>query len=92
MKINREDVVQAALLVSRWCKEHKQCFGDCDCPFQGDDDSCFLRCPSAWVLEEKLRTRGLSHDGRGGDGHAHVDARAEADEMRALAAAHGIGG
>lgn len=67
MKINREDVVQAALTVIRWCKEHRRQFGDdsdCDCPF-GTISLCFLRNtlpPELWRLEEYLRTRGLKHD------------------------------
>ena len=31
--MNREDVVQAALKVERWCHEHND-FTGCDCPFR----------------------------------------------------------
>ena len=61
MKINREDVVRAALTVSHWCKEHRKLgFKKCDCPFS-DDELCFLNNappPYAWALEVFLRTRG----------------------------------
>lgn len=58
--VNREEVVQAALTVERWCKEH---FSQkkCDCQF-ADGDKCFLferSYPSMWRLEEFLRTRGM---------------------------------
>lgn len=67
MKINREDVVQAALTVERWCKEHQKETQDCDCPFNRKDgrmwiQSCCLMVPTLWELEEFLRTRGLKHD------------------------------
>ena len=73
MKANREDVVQAALVVERWCKEHKApaFLGGCDCPFYAKDSrfspfyekgECFLYTPFVWHLEEKLRTRGLKDD------------------------------
>lgn len=65
MKANREDVVQAALIVERWCSENCSCTADpCDCPFS-DADECYLYnglCPGGWNLENKLRTRGLKHD------------------------------
>ena len=57
MKINREDVVQAALTVERWCKEHRK-DGYCDCPFF--EETCKVNYPyNYWGLEEFLRTRGL---------------------------------
>ena len=62
MKINREDVVQAALVVERWCAEH--CTNNnepCDCPF-AQRASCFLdfdAIPKYWGLEVFLRKRGL---------------------------------
>ena len=63
IKKNREDVVQAALVVERWCNEHIDLYKVCDCPFALDEDSCFLshnKCvPDDWGLEEHLRTRGL---------------------------------
>ena len=67
-KINREDVVQAALTVQRWCAEHINEYGHCDCPFRKriitNIASCFkckLNLPSEWGLEEHLRERGLKH-------------------------------
>ena len=65
MKINREDVVQAALVVERWRAEH--CIDSaepCDCPF-ARRASCFMdfdAIPKYWGLEEFLRKRGLKHD------------------------------
>ena len=63
-KINREDAVQAALNVTRFCAEH---YGDCetDCPFCWGKGGCVLdqTCsPCFWELDEFLRTRGLKHD------------------------------
>ncbi len=58
MKINAEDVVQAALKVERWCKVH----GGEDCPFfDGEKWGCRIRDynPCEWGLEEFLRTRGM---------------------------------
>ena len=74
MKINREDVVQAALMVERWCKEHIVEDMKCDCPFHKRSKKVFqIDCPrnycalkvdlpSEWNLEEHLRTRGIQHD------------------------------
>lgn len=70
MKINREDVVQAALTVERWCKEHLKDAGECDCPFNDSEKTggrfylknCVLIRPEMWGLEEFLRTRGAKHD------------------------------
>lgn len=63
MKINREDVVQAALIVERWCAEH---YGgcECDCPLLDDEDNCMvaMEAPDFWNLEAKLRNRGLKHE------------------------------
>ena len=55
-KINREDIVQAALMLERWCK--KEGCGDCPFLFIG---GCVLseNVPQGWELEEHLRTRGL---------------------------------
>ena len=51
---NREDVVQAALLVERWCAGCKLCKG---CPFD-NNGYCMLDVPDSWGLEDFLRTRG----------------------------------
>lgn len=58
-KINREDVVQAALIVERWCAAQ-----ECDdCPFNPGELMCQIRgMPFEWKLEIYLRTRGLKHD------------------------------
>lgn len=66
-KINREDVVQAALIVERWCEEHYKYGGKCDCPFAvpGAFVACRLGdvgCAEEWELEEFLRARGLKRD------------------------------
>ena len=58
-KIKREDVVQAALMVERYCWVHWKKCGECDCPFS-DGLSCLWDIqPYDWELEEFLRTRGL---------------------------------
>lgn len=68
MKINREDVVQAALTVERWCDEKQDEKGNCKCPFAMDAGNGFgickigRDCPSDWCLETFLRTRGLKDD------------------------------
>ena len=68
MKLNREDAVQSALNVERWCREHHRPDGKCDCPLRKWSYDCYLiRCneaPYEWDLEKFLRTRGLS---KGGD-------------------------
>ena len=60
-KVNREDVVQAALKVERWCKST-----DCSvCPFflNLDVGGCKLDFPcEGWSLEEFLRNRGMEHE------------------------------
>ena len=58
--MNREEVVQAALKVERWCAGK-----DCrDCPLMGEYGQCMIAgFPECWGLEEKLRNRGLK-DGR----------------------------
>ena len=63
MKINREDVVNAALMVERWCMNHTAEDGHCDCPLCGGSFCVLSRGedPSWWYLEEFLRTRGLKH-------------------------------
>jgi len=65
MKANREDVVQAALTVQRWCIENWRPDGACDCPFRGSFNDCLLEqgsAPRFADLEEDLRTRGLKDD------------------------------
>lgn len=59
--MTREDVVQAALKVERWCAEMEHCS---DCPLLDDEDCCMVSmdAPDFWNLEEHLRTRGLKHD------------------------------
>ena len=62
IKKNREDVVQAALVVERWCKNHQaSCTEPCDCPFY-QDESCFVANPHCWHLEEALRARGVKNE------------------------------
>lgn len=62
MQINREDVVQAALIVERWCVKQINDKGECNCPF-ADGVGCILQyAPVAWSLEEFLRTRGLKDE------------------------------
>lgn len=57
MKTNREDVVQAALILERWCTGR-----DCrECPLMGEMGACMVRVPEGWELEEKLRKRGLKN-------------------------------
>ena len=60
--MTREEVVQAALVVERWCADT-----DCeDCPFTVGCN-CFFgatHAPDGWNLEEFLRTRGM-RDGKG---------------------------
>ena len=59
-EMTREDVVQAALTVERWCAEHKGCG---DCPLLNDEENCMvsMEAPDYWNLEEQLRTRGLKN-------------------------------
>ena len=63
--VNREDVVQAALTVEKWCEERQDEYGNCDFPFTMDCGNWFGDCkigrdyPSDWCLETFLRTRGL---------------------------------
>ena len=60
--MTREDVVQAALTVERWCAET-----DCEnCMFWRYDTNightcCFRAAPMNMGLAEHLRTRGLKH-------------------------------
>lgn len=46
MKVNREDVVQAALTVERWCAYHwKRGVCDVECPFiRNDLGNCKIGC------------------------------------------------
>lgn len=67
MKINREDVVQAALIVERWCWEHKKDGEPCNCPLYLVN-TCWIKtehCPKDWILEIMLRSRGLRGKPRG---------------------------
>ena len=58
MTVNREDVVQAALLLERWCIGR-----DCrTCPLMGEVGDCMAKTPEVWDLEEKLRMKGMRHD------------------------------
>lgn len=71
MKINREDVVQSALIVERWCRENFKYQSPCDCPFAIREGvgSCKLfehALPFRRHLEEFLRNRGL----KGGESNA----------------------
>lgn len=63
--MTREEVVQAALMVQRWCAEHRKIKGVCDCPFYRHDRiECGMGSfskPSGWGLERFLRTRGLKN-------------------------------
>ena len=65
--MTREDVVQAALTVERWCKDHFLSQSPCNCPFSldGEVGDCKLfeqALPYRRHLESFLRTRGLKHD------------------------------
>ena len=63
--MTREEVVQAALKVERWCAEHMDEFNHCvKCPFCKITGEATGKCalfyiPSEWELETFLRTRGL---------------------------------
>ena len=65
--MTREDVVQAALTVARWCKNQCAFEGLCDCPFADIElgPACVLMHrnePKDWELEKFLRTRGMKHE------------------------------
>ena len=61
--MTREEVVQAALKVERWCNKNGVASGECDCPFARGENCTISFCmPQEWHLEEHLRTRGLKHD------------------------------
>lgn len=70
MKINREDVVQSALNVQRWCEQHFNNEYICDCPFAYQDNIGWIDCifhdkkhyPKNLYLEEFLRNRGIKDD------------------------------
>jgi len=54
--INREDVVQAALTVERWCAKHYDEEEGCDCPFFANElDECFVieAVPKYWFYEDE---------------------------------------
>lgn len=66
MNLNREEVVQSALNVQRWCEEHIKQEDVCDCPFGYRNAFGFHSCalyapqyPMEMELEEFLRTRGM---------------------------------
>ena len=67
MNLNREDVVQSALNVQRWCLKHIKGL-DCDCPFNMGkeyDYACILSnsgYPISWNLVQYLRNRGIKDD------------------------------
>ena len=70
MNLNREDVVQSALNVQRWCEEHFNVQGICDCPFanrevdeEWSECKLFNEYPKHLHLEEFLRNRGIK-DGK----------------------------
>lgn len=70
MNINKEDMVQSALNVQRYCKKHIEQEKVCDCPFGYIDSFGFHSCalyvaqyPMEMELEEFLRTRGIK-DGK----------------------------
>lgn len=63
--MTREEVVQAALTVERWCKKNRESgLSSCDCPF-AFGMACSLQYfhafPDEWKLEERLRARGLKN-------------------------------
>jgi len=63
-KMTREEVVQAALTVERWCIVQSESIspkGFCDCPFDSDG-FCRVGMPKIWALEKFLRERGLKDD------------------------------
>lgn len=65
MKTNRESVVQAALVVERWCAGIENCMTQCPFFVGFNSRPCALdrETPEEWKLEEFLRSRGL----RGGE-------------------------
>ena len=58
-KMTREEVVQAALTVERWCAGQ-----DCrECQLMGEYGQCMIAgLPELWHLECFLRNRGLKHE------------------------------
>lgn len=69
MNLNREEVVQSALNVQRWCEEHIKQEDVCDCPFGYRNalglHCCFLYAPQypmEMELDEFLRTRGVKEN------------------------------
>ena len=62
--MTREEVVQAALTVERWCFDHYDDENPCDCPFFNEDNYsecklCQNPTQSLLIIKEFLRTRGL---------------------------------
>ena len=66
--MTREDVVQAALTLERWCRFNTKLSSrrKCDCPLYDDDnEGCVLSYelePWYWGLEDFLKNRGMKHD------------------------------
>lgn len=66
--MTREEVVQAALTVERWCAGERIKGNGCDCPFYNSDGKLWGQIcrvsglPEHWKLEEWLRTRGMKHE------------------------------
>ena len=64
-EMTREDVVQAALTVERWCFDKWRPDGACDCPFRGSFNDCLLEqgsAPRFADLEKYLRSRGMNDE------------------------------
>lgn len=67
MNLNREDIVQSALNIQRWCEGHIK-NDDCDCPFNMGKEynyACILSdsgYPISWNLEKYLRNRGSKYE------------------------------
>jgi len=61
MNENREDVVRSALIIERWCREHRKEGAPCDCPLYLVN-TCWIKTehfPDEWILEIMLSCRGL---------------------------------
>jgi hypothetical protein len=63
--MNEKDVINAALMIEKWCKEHRNLGGNCNCPFFTKSEEiewdCFLQDrfePGHWFLEEFLENKG----------------------------------
>lgn len=61
--MTREEVVQAALTVERWCAEQRRRKENCDCPFNDLGACKFFPCyPDTWDFERYLRNRGKRYE------------------------------